>query len=202
MKIEKVVYNGHVLDEYTIDYTGCVKNIITDTICKSFEVQKRNSIKLYVSLKINQKFINVPLHRILAETFIPNINNYKYVIFKDGNYKNVNVDNLMWSNHISVDYEEKKKKRNVKHVSQRRQKLKNMSVEYKGGHCIICGYNRCMSALEFHHLDQNKKDFSISVNGYTMSWEKVKNELDKCVCVCANCHREIHSGLIDINDYI
>lgn len=77
-----------------------------------------------------------------------------------------------------------------------------MSVEYKGGHCIICGYNRCMSALEFHHLDQNKKDFSISVNGYTMSWEKIKNELDKCVCVCANCHREIHSGLIDINDYI
>ena len=51
-------------------------------------------------------------------------------------------------------------------------------------------------ALEFHHLDPSQKDFGISSKGYTRSWDKVKEELDKCILVCSNCHREIHSGLI------
>ena len=77
-----------------------------------------------------------------------------------------------------------------------------MAIEYKGGKCLICGYNRCNEALEFHHIDSHKKDFGISKDGYTRSWEKVKLELDKCICVCANCHREIHSGLIDLSKYL
>lgn len=51
---------------------------------------------------------------------------------------------------------------------------------------------------KFHHLDPNQKDFGIGSKGYTRSFDKVKKELDKCICVCANCHREIHAGLIDI----
>lgn len=47
-------------------------------------------------------------------------------------------------------------------------------------------------------LDPNQKDFGIGSKGYTRSFDKVKKELDKCICVCANCHREIHAGLIDI----
>ena len=73
-------------------------------------------------------------------------------------------------------------------------------MEYKGGKCIVCGYNRCITALEFHHLDPSEKDFAIG--GKTIAWDKLKVELDKCVLVCANCHREIGAGLIDINDYI
>lgn len=71
-----------------------------------------------------------------------------------------------------------------------------MAVEYKGDKCSVCGYDRCADALEFHHLDPSKKDFGISSKGYTRSWDKVKEELDKCILVCSNCHREIHSGLI------
>lgn len=71
-----------------------------------------------------------------------------------------------------------------------------MAVEYKGGKCSVCGYDRCADALEFHHLDPSQKDFGISSKGYTRSWDKVKEELDKCILVCSNCHREIHSGLI------
>ena len=59
-------------------------------------------------------------------------------------------------------------------------------------------YNKYIGALGFHHLDPNQKDFSIGSKGYTRSFDKVKKELDKCICVCANCHREIHAGLIDI----
>ncbi len=86
----------------------------------------------------------------------------------------------------------------VEAVQKRRDKIKELAIEYKGGKCCICGYNKCHSALEFHHLNPETKDFSISANGYTRSWKEVKDELNKCILVCANCHRELHSGIIGI----
>ena len=88
-----------------------------------------------------------------------------------------------------------KKQKQVILVTERRKKLKEMSIEYKGGKCEKCGYNKCNNALEFHHLDPKQKDFGIGQNGHTRSWERTKEELDKCIMVCANCHREIHSDL-------
>lgn len=73
----------------------------------------------------------------------------------------------------------------------KRQLKKIKCVEYKGGKCEICGYDKNYSALEFHHLDPNEKDFTISKKN--SSWENIKKELDKCILVCANCHREIHN---------
>jgi hypothetical protein len=65
-------------------------------------------------------------------------------------------------------------------------------ITYKGGKCQKCGYNKCPDALEFHHLDPNEKDFEISsVRKYDFSL--VQNELDKCLLLCSNCHREEHS---------
>ena len=93
--------------------------------------------------------------------------------------------------------DEERKKRRVTSVQKRRYKLKELSVEYKGGKCEVCGYDRCLKALEFHHLDPNEKDFGIIKVGYSLGWEKVKQELDKCIMVCANCHREIHEGLLN-----
>ena len=81
----------------------------------------------------------------------------------------------------------------VRQVVYWRIKVKNKLVEYKGGKCEKCGYNRCIDALEFHHKDPNQKDFSIG--GKSWSFEKLKNEVDKCILVCANCHREIHSKI-------
>lgn len=83
----------------------------------------------------------------------------------------------------------------VKAVQKRRNKLKVLAVEYKGGKCQKCGYNKCIAALEFHHLDPTQKEFSIGNKGYTRSWDKIQQELDKCILVCANCHREIHTGV-------
>lgn len=77
-------------------------------------------------------------------------------------------------------------------VIKRRQVLKKKAVEYKGGKCEICGYNKCIDALEFHHLDPTEKEYGIGGDGSTKSFERLKKELDKCICVCANCHREIH----------
>ena len=74
-----------------------------------------------------------------------------------------------------------------------------MAVDYKGSHCELCGYSRCIEALEFHHTDSSGKDFSISEKGYTRSWGKVQEELDKCMLLCANCHRELHAKLAASN---
>lgn len=83
----------------------------------------------------------------------------------------------------------------IRAVRARRKKVRQMSVEYKGSKCATCGYNRCIEALEFHHNDLSQKDFGISEKGYTRSWDKVKEELDKCIMLCANCHRELHAKL-------
>jgi hypothetical protein len=80
----------------------------------------------------------------------------------------------------------------IKAVHKRRKKIRQMAVEYKGGRCENCGYDRCIEALEFHHRESSHKDFSISQKGYTRSWKKVRTELDKCKLLCANCHREVH----------
>lgn len=77
-------------------------------------------------------------------------------------------------------------------VAKRRKTIRLKAIELKGGKCEICGYNKCLDALEFHH-NQNKKNFGISQKGYTRSWEKVLAELDLCQLLCANCHREIES---------
>jgi len=81
-----------------------------------------------------------------------------------------------------------------KAVAKRRQKIRQMLVEYKGGKCEICGYIGCIDVLDLHHKDANTKEFGISSSGLTRSWERNKAEADKCVLLCANCHREIHAG--------
>ena len=79
-----------------------------------------------------------------------------------------------------------------------RNRVKTKLVEYKGGKCQCCGYNRCIRALEFHHLDPSQKDFTIS--GKSKSFETLKKEADKCILVCSNCHKEIHAGIRKIED--
>lgn len=87
---------------------------------------------------------------------------------------------------------------NKKAVSKRRKKLKEMSIEYGGSKCQICGYSKCSRALNFHHIDASKKDFGLSAKGLTRSWKKIKTELDKCILVCANCHMELHEGITQL----
>jgi predicted nucleic acid-binding Zn ribbon protein len=80
-------------------------------------------------------------------------------------------------------------------VNRKKKQTKQKAIDYKGGMCNICGYKKSVDALEFHHIDRSNKDFSLSGN-YCHSWHKIKKELDKCICVCSNCHREIHADMI------
>src|SRR3990167_4008509 len=83
----------------------------------------------------------------------------------------------------------------IKAVRKRRKRIREMAIAYKGGKCERCNYDRCVEALEFHHTNPTQKDFNISYKGHSRSWKRVMEELDKCVMLCANCHREIHSEL-------
>jgi len=84
----------------------------------------------------------------------------------------------------------------IQAVMKRRRKIRRLAVEYKGGKCVLCGYSGYIGAFDFHHSKNSGKDFGISDKGYTRSWERVKQELDKCILVCANCHRELHGGTL------
>lgn len=73
----------------------------------------------------------------------------------------------------------------------RRRTLKQKLVELAGGKCVICGYNKCLAALDFHHKDPTIKEFTISRN---RSVEETIKESKKCMLVCSNCHCELHSN--------
>ncbi len=92
--------------------------------------------------------------------------------------------------------------KNKFHVDLKRKNLKAKALDLFNNKCCVCNYNKCSDALEFHHIDPSGKDFGISSQGYTRSWESIRIELEKCICVCNRCHREIHSNLIDVKDYI
>ena len=74
-----------------------------------------------------------------------------------------------------------------------RKRTKLKLVEYKGGCCSRCSYDKCISVLQFHHLDPSEKDFDIG--GKSWAYERLKQEVDKCILVCANCHIEIHEEM-------
>lgn len=83
------------------------------------------------------------------------------------------------------------------HIKKWRQRTKQRALDAFGSKCGICGYFKCNSALQFHHLNPEEKDFAISrmkVN----NWGKIVDELRKCICVCGNCHREIHDKITPI----
>ena len=72
--------------------------------------------------------------------------------------------------------------------------IKQQCVDYLGGKCSVCGYDKCIEALEFHHIDPSTKKTNNGGRGIDrrISFESQKPELDKCVLLCANCHREAH----------
>ena len=96
------------------------------------------------------------------------------------------------------DYQ-KNRKFNYEQVKKWRILVKKRAVDYKGGKCQVCGYDRCIRSLDFHHVDPTKKEFSIS-EFKNKKIENLKNELDKCILLCSNCHGEVHDGILDISN--
>ena len=120
------------------------------------------------------------------------------------------VSEWIKNNRDKVNYRERRskskqrwKKNNPDKVreSRRRRSLnrKLYSIEYKGGKCEDCGIIATMenrSIFDFHHLEPSTKKNEVT-ELQTKSIEKLKEELDKCVLLCANCHRLRHQNYQD-----
>ena len=82
------------------------------------------------------------------------------------------------------------------YVKQKERALKRKLelIEYKGGKCEMCGYNKNIAALEFHHLDKSTKRFQLDSRHLSnTNMNEIKKESDKCILLCSNCHRELHN---------
>ena len=88
----------------------------------------------------------------------------------------------------------------AKMTAVRRLRLKTLMVNSRGGKCQVCGYSRCLVALDFHHIDEKTKKFELSQRSLTKDLKSIYEEVDKCLLVCANCHREIHAGIVDLSN--
>lgn len=71
------------------------------------------------------------------------------------------------------------------------QSKKLLAIEYMGGKCVDCEQAYHPSVYDFHHIGGKDMNPSQALKG---SFESAKAELDKCVLLCANCHRVRHFG--------
>ena len=62
--------------------------------------------------------------------------------------------------------------------------------------CCKCSES-AIECLDWHHIDPNEKDSNVSalLNNFR-SKERILKEIEKCVLLCSNCHRKVHSGTL------
>lgn len=76
-------------------------------------------------------------------------------------------------------------------------------VNYKGGKCEKCGYNKNIAALQFHHINPEEKEIKLDVRRLSATnIDTLYREVDKCMLLCANCHAETHHQDMELNEII
>lgn len=155
------------------------------------------NLEFKTRVKIDGKWRSINNRKYCLQCSPFNTHNTKQLVKIDKPYKcacgETNPDMFYGNKHTVCS------KCHCKYTLNKGKQTKAKSIEYKGGKCSICEYNRCNTALEFHHIDPSKKDLNFKgMRGW--AWERVVNELDKCILVCSNCHREIHSGLTSMQE--
>ena len=71
-------------------------------------------------------------------------------------------------------------------------------IAMRGGKCEICGYDKNIAALDFHHKDPSTKKFQLDSRHLSnTTTEDIIEESKKCILVCSNCHRELHNPQMD-----
>ena len=69
-----------------------------------------------------------------------------------------------------------------------------------GGSCYGCARGFAAPVFEFHHWNPETKEFGLAAEGLNRPWPTIVAELAKCVMLCANCHREVHAGVRELDE--
>ena len=176
-----------------------------DEILKLIDISKDTLVKICRELGLNKPVNHIGITKEFDLDEILKFYNESKSIRKTAKYFKIDKETLR-INYITDEHlikkikKQEKRKSNPQAVIEWRKRKKVELVEYKGGKCERCGYNKSTRALQFHHLDSNEKDFTISRKSYSI--ERLKKEVDKCILVCANCHLEIHEELDKITRHI
>ena len=98
--------------------------------------------------------------------------------------------------------------KNKRHQSYKAQKSRGLTrklelLQTTGDCCVLCGYNKNLAALTFHHVDADEKSFKLDMRSLSNRRIKViRTELEKCILVCQNCHAELHNPHLDLADLV
>lgn len=99
--------------------------------------------------------------------------------------------------HTNRSTEKKKRKQDLQSVRIARIR-KEFDAHKESSGCYLCDESETV-CLDLHHLDPNEKEINVA-DAIRLGWskEKIQAEVDKCVVLCANCHRKVHKGLITL----
>lgn len=127
----------------------------------------------------NTRKLEIPIDSVIAKRKSRHLNKPIRKCVVCGNLKPIPLTNAKCSNCRSFE---------------RRMQQKEKAILILGGKCKICGYDKCIKALDFHHINPKDKKFNISLKlGYP--WSEIEAEIKKCVLLCNRCHSEVHEGI-------
>ena len=102
------------------------------------------------------------------------------------------------NSNIATYWRRRDRNKDLNRIKKGRKIIHNLKING----CAICGYDKCDNALDFHHVNPQDKKFQIIAKTVLSSSLIVAEELDKCILLCSNCHREIHAKARGIkNDF-
>lgn len=81
----------------------------------------------------------------------------------------------------------------------RKQQIKEQYIEFFGGVCEVCKQPHEWYQYDFHHINPEEKEYNVC-SMFSMTEDKIKKEMSKCILVCANCHRKVHYELDEQNE--
>ena len=145
--------------------------------------------KSYTSVRYWLQKYDIKTHKMLSNDEIPSDKSLR--IIQRRCKKHGLTDYVI--NSTSTKYQCKKCR--VDSVTKRRQEVKRLLVEYKGGKCERCGVEYHPAVYDFHHINPEEKEITLGSNAAHKALSVLKKEVDKCLLLCSNCHREKHVDL-------
>jgi predicted transcriptional regulator len=176
------------------------KRIIEQNLAIDLRKQGKSIKEIAKILKVSQGSVSVWVRHIILTDEQKKILSYRSSKHLLGGRKKgtktkrrIKMGEEAWEKMQKERIKEKGKKYNSRWWAEKRKLIKQNFVKYKGGCCILCGYDKCIASMDFHHRDPKQKDFVISKHKF--SFKTAKKELDKCDLLCRNCHSELHYKL-------